>query len=168
MYSESKYLSYFTGNGIETTYNDRNAFIVPNSVQEVVNPTTNAVTYVENTTPINTQTGTVTGGSTVTGFYNAQNNPTIAKDFLIDKTFVRLRDLSLTYTIKPELLKRLGLSAAAISVYGKNLMLWTPDANAYVDPEVSTFGSSSVKSEFGESYGSPTQRTYGTTIKLTF
>ena len=168
MYSESKYLSYFTGNGIETTYNDRNAFIIPNSVKEVVNPTTNAVTYVENTTPINTQTGTVSGGSTITGFYNAQNNPTIAKDFLIDKTFVRLRDLSLTYTIKPDLLKKLGLSAAAISVYGKNLMLWTPDTNAYVDPEVSTFGSSSVKSEFGESYGTPTQRTYGTTIKLTF
>ncbi len=168
MYSESKYLSYFTGNGIETTYNDRNAFIIPNSVQEVVDPTTKEVTYVENTTPINTQTGTVTGGSTITGFYNSQNNPTIAKDFLIDKTFVRLRDLSLTYTIKPNALKRLGFSAASISVYGKNLMLWTPDANAYVDPEISTFGSSSVKSEFGESYGTPTQRTYGTTIKLTF
>jgi len=168
MYSESKYLSYFTGNGIETTYNDRNAFIIPNSVQEVVNSTTQAVTYVENTTPINTQTGTVSGGSTITGFYNAQNNPTIAKDFLIDKTFVRLRDLSLTYNVKLEALKRMGFSTASISVYGKNLMLWTPDANAYVDPEVSTFGASGVKSEFGESYGTPTQRTYGTTIKLTF
>jgi TonB-linked SusC/RagA family outer membrane protein len=168
MYSESKYLSYFTGNGIETTYNDRNAFIIPNSVKEVVNPTTQAVTYVENTTPINTQTGTVTGGSTITGFYNSQNNPTIAKDFLIDKTFIRLRDLSLTYNVKLEALKRMGFSAASISVYGKNLMLWTPDTNAYVDPEISTFGTSSVRGEFGESYGTPSQRTYGTTIKLTF
>lgn len=168
MYSESKYLSYFTGNGIETTYNDRNAFIIPNSVNEVVNPITNAVTYVENTTPINTQTGTVSGGSTITGFYNSQNNPTIAREFLIDKTFVRLRDLSLTYSIKPKSLKKMGLTAASISVYGRNLMLWTPDGNAYVDPEISTFGSTGIRSEFGESYGTPSQRTYGTTIKLTF
>ncbi|MBF2709707.1 SusC/RagA family TonB-linked outer membrane protein [Flavobacterium soyangense] len=167
-YSESKYLSYFTGNGIETTYNDRNAFIIPNSVKEVVNSSTQAVTYVENTTPINTQTGTVTGGSTITSFYNSQNNPTIAKDFLIDKTFVRLRDLSLTYNVKLDVLKRMGFSAASISVYGKNLFLWTPNTNAYVDPEISTFGTSSVRSEFGESYGTPSQRTYGTTIKLTF
>lgn len=166
MYSETKYLSYFTGNGKETTYNDRNAFIIPNSV--VQNPDG---TYSENTTAINTQVGSTGPGgstSTITGFYNSQNNPTIAKDFILDKTFVRLRDLSLTYNFKPEGLKRIGLTAAAISVYGKNLMLWTPNTNAYVDPEVSTYGTSSLRSEFGESYGTPTQRSYGTTIKLTF
>ena len=123
------------------------------------------VSYVENTTAINTQTGTAV--STITGFYNSQNNLTIAKDFLVDKTFVRLRDISLTYNFKTAVLKKLGLTAAALSVYGKNLMLWTPNTNAYVDPEITTFGQN-IRSELGESYGSPSQRTYGTTIKLTF
>jgi TonB-linked SusC/RagA family outer membrane protein len=168
MYSESKYIAYFTGNGIETTYNNRDTFIIPNSVQEVIDPDTQEVSYVENTTAINSQTGTVNSGATVTGFYNSQNNSTIAKDFLIDKTFVRLRDISLTYNVKSDVLKKLGLSAASLSIYGKNLMLWTPDKNAYVDPEISTFGASGIQSEFGESYGTPSQRTYGTTIKLTF
>ena len=49
MYSETKILSYFTGNGIETTYNDRNRFIIPNSVNEVVNWNVRT-TYTENTT----------------------------------------------------------------------------------------------------------------------
>ena len=166
MFSETKYMAYFTGNGIETTYNGRNAFIIPNSVQEITSDTGDK-SYVENTTAINTQTGTVPGGSTVTGFYNSQNNPIIAKDFLIDKTFVRLRDISLTYNFKPAALKKLGLSAAALSIYGKNLMLWTPKVNAYVDPEITTFGQT-VKSEFGESYGTPSQRSIGTSLKLTF
>ena len=166
MYSESKYLAYFTGNGIETTYNDRNAFIIPNSVQEVTNEETGVVSYEENTIPINTEVGTAT--STITSFYNAVNNPIIAKDFLIDKSFIRLRDISLTYNVKSEVLKKLGFTAAAISVYGKNLMLWTPNTNAYVDPEIGTYGAADVRSEFGEAYSTPSQRTYGTTIKLTF
>lgn len=164
MYSESKYLAYFTGNGIETTYNERNGFVIPNSVQEVVS-STGVISYVENSSVINTFVGT--GPSTITSFYNSQNNPTIAKDFIIDKTFLRLRDLSLTYNVRPDLIKRIGLSNASISLYGKNLFLWTPNTNAYVDPELSTYGTG-VRSEFGEAYATPSQRTYGTTIKLTF
>ncbi|PWA04935.1 SusC/RagA family TonB-linked outer membrane protein [Flavobacterium psychrotolerans] len=161
MFSESKYLAYFTGNGIETTYNDRNTFIIPNSVTEVVNG--GVTTYVENTNPINAFTGT----SNQTDFYNSQKNPTISKDFIFDKTFVRLRDISITFNVPSTLVKRIGLTNASFSVYGKNLALWTPNANPYVDPEISTFGNN-IQGEFGESYGTPSQRTYGTTIKLTF
>lgn len=161
MFSGTKYMSYFTGNGIETTYNDRNSFIIPNSVQEV-----NGV-YVENTTAINSQVGTGTGG-TVTAFYNSQTNPIISKEFLIDKTFVRMKDLSFTYNIKSKFAQNIGFASASVSVYGKNLMLWTPSSNAYVDPEVGNFGASTIQSEFGEIYGNPTQRSYGATIKLTF
>ncbi len=163
MFSESKYLAYFTGNGIETTYNDRNAFIIPNSVNEVV--TGGVTTYVENTTPIYTQTGA--GKGTVTGFYNSQNNPIISKDFIVDKTFVRLRDISLTYSLPNKMIKDTGLSNVSLSVYGKNLALWTPDENAYIDPEISTYGTG-VVGEFGESFATPSQRAYGATIKLTF
>ena len=67
----------------------------------------------------------------------------------------------------PSFIKKMGLQNAAFSIYGKNLALWTPDENPYVDPELSTFGSG-LLSEQGEFGANPTQRTYGASIKLTF
>jgi TonB-linked SusC/RagA family outer membrane protein len=164
MFSESKYLAYFTGNGIETTYNDRNGFIIPNSVNEVKKPD-GTITYVENTTPVYSEVGG--GNGVITDFYNSAKNATIAREFIVDKTFIRLRDISLTYNIPSKAIRNTGLSAVSISVYGKNLMLWTPNGNAYVDPEISTFGTG-IQSEFGESYATPSQRSIGTNLKITF
>jgi len=164
MFAETKYLEYFVGNGIETTYNGRNNFVIPNSVHEVVNG--GVTTYVENSTPISSFVTAGTGN--ITNFYDTQYNPSTAREFIVDKTYVRLRDISLTYNVSSEIAKRIGFVNASVSIYGKNLFLWTPNGNAYVDPEVSTFQGSAVSSEFGESYGTPSQRSYGTTLKLTF
>ncbi|WP_445452762.1 SusC/RagA family TonB-linked outer membrane protein [Flavobacterium sp. 25HG05S-40] len=154
MYSYTKRLSYFTGNGIETVYNDRNPFIIPNSVVD-----NGDGTYSENTTPI-----TFEG---VTDFYNTQSNPGREADHVIDKTFVRLRDISLTYSLPSKLLKNTGITGASFTIYGKNLALWTPDDNSYVDPELSTFGTG-LLSEQGEFGTNPSQSSYGATLKLTF
>lgn len=51
MYSRTKDINYFTGNAIQTAYNDRNTMIVPNSVNEIINKD-GSISYVENTTPI--------------------------------------------------------------------------------------------------------------------
>jgi TonB-linked SusC/RagA family outer membrane protein len=159
MYSYTKRLAEFTGNGIETTYNNRNTFIVPNSVVEVVNGSGVVTGYAENTTPIATDA--------VTDFYNTGNNPGIENTQVIDKTFVRLRAVALTYNVPSTIVKRMGLQNASFSLYGKNLALWTPNSNPYVDPELSTFGAG-LLSEQGEFAANPTQRTYGASIKLTF
>ena len=159
MYSYTKRLSHFTGNGIETTYNDRNTFIIPNSVVEVVDGTGAVTGYDENTNAI--------GFEDVTDFYNTSNNPGIENTHVIDKTFVRLRSVALTYNFPSATIKRMGLQNASFSVYGKNLALWTPEANPYIDPELSTFGTG-LLSEQGEFGANPTQRTYGASIKLTF
>lgn len=50
MFSRTKSINYFTGNAIQTAYNDRHIFIVPNSVNKVT-ASDGTVTYVENTTP---------------------------------------------------------------------------------------------------------------------
>ncbi len=154
MYSYTKRLSYFVGNGIETTYNDRNPFIIPNSVVD-----NGDGTYSENTTPI--------AFDKVTNFYNTSNNPGIERDHIIDKTFVRLRDLSLSYSLPKHILGDSGLNNVSFSIYGRNLFLWTPDGNAYVDPEATTYGND-ITSEVGEFSANPTQRTYGMGIKLSF
>ena len=159
MYSYTKRLSHFTGNGIETTYNDRNAFIIPNSVVEVVDGTGAVTGYAENTKAV--------GFEDVTDFYNTGNNPGIENTHVIDKTFIRLRSVSLTYNFPSAGVKKMGLQNASFSLYGKNLALWTPDTNPYIDPELSTFGTG-LLSEQGEFAANPTQRTYGASIKLTF
>jgi hypothetical protein len=159
MYSYTKRLSHFTGNGIETTYNNRNTFIIPNSVVEVLDVDGNVTGYAENTTPISFEG--------ITDYWNPGPNPGVEKGHVIDKTFVRLRDISLTYNIPSKMLKNTGIVGATFSVYGKNLALWTPDDNPYVDPELSTFGTG-LLSEQGEFGTNPSQRTYGATLKLTF
>lgn len=154
MYSYTKRLSGFTGNGIETAFNDRNPFIIPNSVID-----NGDGTYSENTTPISFEG--------ITDFYNTQNNPGIEQTHVVDKTFVRLRDVSLTYNIPSKYFKNTGIVGASFSVYGKNLAFWTPGENSYIDPENSTFGDG-LLSEQGEFGSNPSQRTYGATLKLTF
>lgn len=154
MYSYTKRLSYFVGNGIETTYNDRNPFIIPNSVVP-----DGLGGYVENTTPVSYED--------VTGFYNDSQNAAIEKQHVIDKTFIRLRELSLSYDLPAKLLPKMSLSGISFTLYGKNLFLWTPSGNPYIDPETTTYGRG-IRSEFGEFATNPSQRSYGASIKLTF
>ena len=45
--------------------------------------------------------------------------------------------------------------------------MWTPDANPYIDPELSTFGDG-LLSEQGEFGANPSQRSFGASLKLTF
>ncbi|HEX8547344.1 MAG TPA: TonB-dependent receptor, partial [Cytophagaceae bacterium] len=159
MYSYTKRLSHFTGNGIETTYNDRNPFIIPNSVVEIKNAAGVVTGYAENTNPI--------AKDRMDDYWNASSNAGIEQGHIIDKTFVRLRDVALTFNFPSAPLKRLGLANASFTIYGKNLALWTPKDNPYVDPELSTFGDG-LLSEQGEFGTNPSQRSYGASIKLTF
>ncbi|MFD0989892.1 SusC/RagA family TonB-linked outer membrane protein [Mariniflexile jejuense] len=154
MYSYTKRLSYFVGNAVETTYNGRNPFIIPNSVVS-----DGAGGYVENTTPV--------AYDDVTAFYNDSQNAAIEGEHIINKTFVRLRDLSLSYSVPTSLVNKWGFTDLTFSVYGQNLFLWTPSNNTFVDPETTTYGNG-LRSEFGEFATNPSQRSYGTSIKFTF
>ncbi|WP_178987594.1 SusC/RagA family TonB-linked outer membrane protein [Winogradskyella schleiferi] len=156
MYSYTSRLLGFTGASQETTFNNRLPFIVPNSVVD-----NGDGTYSENTTPI--------GFEDQTGYYNAQNNPsTEATNHLIDRTFIRLRDASLSYDFPSKWLDGTGISTFSLSVYGRNLMLWTPDDNPYVDPEVTSFGGADLASDVGEFAANPAQRTYGMSVNMSF
>ncbi|KAF2334105.1 SusC/RagA family TonB-linked outer membrane protein [Flavobacterium ginsenosidimutans] len=157
-YSYTKRLSHFVGNGIETTYNDRNPFIVPNSVNEHVDASGN-VTYTENTTPLTFET--------VTNFYNTTNNPGIERTHVIDKTFVRLREINFNYDFPSSVTKNMGLNKISLGIYARNLFMWTPGANPYTDPETGTYGTG-VISDFGEFASNPSQRSVGGVLKLSF
>ena len=161
MYSYTKQLSNFTGNSQESTYNDRKPFIVPNSVNEVTTIVDGeeVKTYPENTTAISFEK--------YADFYSNGRHAGIEQNHVIDKTFVRLRDIAITYDLPSKLIKNTGISSMSFTLYGKNLALWTPGSNSYIDPELSTFGTG-LLSEQGEFATNPSQRTFGGTLKLTF
>jgi hypothetical protein len=55
-----------------------------------------------------------------------------------DGSFVRMRELSLTYTAPRDLAARLGVKSLAVTGSGRNLLLWTKYSGT--DPEVNAIG----------------------------
>lgn len=157
MYSRTKDINYFTGNAIQTAYNDRNTFIVPNSVNRVTDSTGN-VTYVENTTPIT--------GSNIYAYWGAGGDG-MGSASLIDKSFVKLRSLVLGWDVPKKWLAKTPITELRLSAYGNNLFLWTPSDNTFIDPETTSFGND-LAGNFGEYTANPSSRRFGFNLMVKF
>jgi hypothetical protein len=150
MYSRTRSTQRFAGTAPETLTNDRQPFVVPNSVVQV--GTTNE--YIENTTPL-----------TNDNLYSYWGSLPEATN-LIDASFTKLREVSLSYRLPAALTERTFLGTIELGVSGRNLLLWTPDENTYIDPEMNSFGNGNLQ---GFDYsGSPSTRSWGANIRLTF
>lgn len=152
-YSYTAQLMNFVGNSTMTAYNERQPFLVPNSVKVVSNQ------YVENDIPI-----TYTGNYQ---YWYSNTNNTMYEKAILDKTYVKVRELSLSYSLPKSIYSKINLSGCEITVYGRNLLLFTPDSNNYLDPEGTNYGND-LTSEFGEFATGPTTRNYGISLKLNF
>lgn len=153
MYSRTKNISYFTGNAIQTAYNDRNPFIVPNSVVD-----NGDGTYSENTVALNP-----------TNIYNYWESGGIdgeASD-LIDKSYVKLRSVVIGWDLPSKWLKGTFIAGAKLSLFGNNLFVWTPSSNTFVDPELTSFGND-LEGNFGEYSANPSSRKYGFNVMIKF
>ena len=150
MFSYTARLNYFVGNAWLTQYNDREPFIVPGSVTELADGT-----FVENTTPVTRANVFTYWGSILA----AEEN------HVVDRSYFKWRNLSLTYNIPNSLTDNISVSNASISLWGRNLALWTPEDNNFVDPEGSTFGTN-IGGQLGEFGGLPTSASYGLTLKF--
>lgn len=145
-------LNYFVGNAWNTQYNDREPYIIPNSVVE-----NSDGTFTENTTEIDR--------SNIYTFWGGSSVPAREENHVLDKTFFKLRNLSLSYNLPTTLTDKLHVGKASLTVFGRNLILWTPAENHFVDPEGSTFGIG-LAGKIGEFSSSPTNAMYGVTLKL--
>jgi len=154
MYSGTADLQYFAGNAVQTLYNDRQPFIIPNSVTKDANGN-----YVENTVPINM--------ASVTDYYYQTLNKVGERQNVISRSYTKLREVTLSYTLPKSLLHKLPLTNVEIGVYGKNLLIWTPASNNFIDPETTSYGND-LAGEFGEFRTNPTARQYGISVKLAF
>lgn len=157
MYSRTRNIMNFTGNSIQSAYNNRNPWIIPNSVVEVVDDN-GAVSYVENTTPL-----------TPTNIYNYWNNGGVNLDAgeLIEKTYVKLRSVSLAWDLPKHWLVNTFLADVRLSVFGNNLLMWTPKSNTFVDPEATSFGND-LDGQFGEYSTNPSSRRFGFNVQVKF
>jgi TonB-linked SusC/RagA family outer membrane protein len=156
MFSRTKNLMQFTGNGAVTTYNSRNPFIVPNSVVD-----NGDGTYSENTSPLELS------NSTYQDYFNLYGWGNGGLSYLTDRSYAKLRNLSLSWELPAKWVKPTTLSAISISAFVNNAFIWTAADNSYIDPETSTLGSD-LRAQFGELYSNPSCRIYGCNLSIKF
>ncbi|NRS89653.1 TonB-linked SusC/RagA family outer membrane protein [Flavobacterium sp. 7E] len=155
MYSRTADITRFTGNSITTTYNNRQPFVIPGSVTQTT-ATDGTVSYNTNTTPIDIEHQD--------DYYNADAT---SRENVIDKSFIKLREIVIGYQFPKKLLSSTPVESLSFSVVGRNLFLWTPKSNQYIDPETSTFGTD-LSGQFGEFSANPSTRSLGFSLKANF
>jgi TonB-linked SusC/RagA family outer membrane protein len=153
MYSNTSYISHFNGNSTQTVFNERNSFVYPHSVK-IVNGE-----YVENNIP--------TMSHQFNYYGNYAYNAMVRDDMVLPKDFFKIRELVLSYDLPKKVLNGTPLSKITVSAIGRNLFLFTPKKNNYVDPEVANLGND-LSSEFGEISSAASYRSMGGAIKVEF
>lgn len=155
IYSGTKRQLLFTGSDPETTQFGRQPFVYPNSVIE---SPVNSGNFVPNTT-VKTASGSY-------DFWFDNYARTFAEASILDAAFLKLRDISFSYKLPAKLLNRTPFGRASVAVSGANILLWTPKANRYIDPEASIFGTNN--SQGREFTSIPSTRTFGVTLSASF
>ncbi len=148
-YSNTRSLMSFVGTSAETAEGGRDPRIFPGSVVKDGNGN-----YVANTTPYSPYD------------LNANQANRAASMELVDASYVKLRELSLSYRLPSKWFDKTPFGAIAVGVFGNNLFLWTPKENKYADPEINASGNGNAQ---GFEYSSiPSQRNFGFNIKVNF
>lgn len=142
-YSGTKVSTEFNGTAITTLTNDRQPYVIPNSVFEDGSKNNKA-----------------------TAAYN-YNKATPASAFLLDASYLKFRELSISYNLPVDMLKKSPFSNVGLSVYGKNLKYWLPKENTFADPEVGGVGGGSDAQGI-ETTTTPSTRSFGIDLKFTF
>lgn len=160
MFSRTKNLMQFTGNGIETTYNGRNPFVVPNSVVELEDGT-----YAENTMPL------YLANSSYQDYFDKSGWGQGGEAYLVDRTYAKLRNISLAYSLPAEWVAPIKLTDVTVSLFCNNVFTWTAKTNRYIDPETTTVNQESfgdLATQFGELYANPACRIFGLNLSAKF
>ena len=145
--SRTKDITAFNGTSEETAENGRDPYIFPNSVYYDENDK-----LVENTSV-----------------------PFLPQDYfpalpygqnVIDASYVKLREASLSYRIPKKNLDRTPFGEITVGIFGNNLFLWTPAENRYADPEINSAGATNLQ---GFDYtAQPSQRNFGFNVSVSF
>lgn len=114
----------WTGVSEATAFNDRKPFIMPNSV---IADAGNPGKYIANTSVL-------TPGNE--DYYATGPYGDAASNFIVSARTWRLRELALTYDLPTALLaKQKVVKSLSVSFIGRNLFLWVPKENKFMDPD---------------------------------
>ena len=162
-YSQGNDQMEFTGRSLESVSSNRQDFVFPNSVIE-----SEEGVYVENTIP-------VTDG--VMGFWQNTYND-IKENYVKDASALKLREVSLNYTLPANLLSKSGfVKRLTVGFVGRNLITVLPDQSNFSDPE---FRNTRTRYSTGQSRDeangigiggymqSPPTRSYGFNLNIEF
>ena len=140
-FSGTKLSTEFNGTALTTLLEDRQDFVVPNSVQ--ADGTTN-------TTPTD-------------AYHYFRSLPAGAN--LLDASYLKLREVAISYSFPNS---KLGpINGLTIGVFGKNLKYWVAKENTFADPEVGGVGGASDAIGI-ETTTTPSARSIGVDLRLNF
>lgn len=151
----------WTGVSEATAYNNREPFILPNSV--IADPS-NPGQYIENTT------AKIGANQAIYNYYTGEFRQA-SSNFIVSASQWRFRELSLTYNVSQEWLnsRQNVLKGLTIAFVGRNIALWLPKENKFMDPDFNSF-----TTDYPNAYGNvnsnsnPPVRNFGFTINAKF
>jgi hypothetical protein len=158
MYSRTRNISMWAGTTPETLYNDREPFIIPNSVVETGTDEQGEPIYTENSKPVDRY---------YLVSYWGNGGMELDGSSFIDKSFVKLREVVLSYNFPSRYFENMPISTMNISLVGRNLWLWTPAGQTFIDPELTTFGND-LLADFGEYGAQPSTRSVSINLRVVF
>jgi TonB-linked SusC/RagA family outer membrane protein len=147
-YSRTKDILDFTGAAYETAVGGREPSVWENSVVDIDG------------------SGKLVPNTTIK--YNKQSYfPSIVDGRqVIDASYIRLREASLSYRLPRNLLNRSPFGDVTVGLFGNNLALWTAKENRFADPEVNSGGAGN---EQGFDFtAQPSLRNFGFNVRVTF
>ena len=132
--------------------------MIPNTVTEVGTDNSGNPIYADNNIALN-----------ATQIYNFWNDggELLDRGFLISKSYVKLRSLVFTWNLPKRWFNKIFIKGASLSVFGNNLLMWTPSDNTFVDPESSSFGND-LRGNYGEYSTNPSSRNFGFNVNVKF
>ncbi len=168
MYSDTYNSMLFAGYSLDSAEFDRDhGYTVPNSVVNTSLPSTPV--YTTNTTPVGGAAAVDTRGL---GAYYAQLSR-IGQYSILDASAVKIREISLSYSLPSKMLKDTGISSFKFGVNARNpfiIFIHNSDKYGrknmgYTDPEASYSNGLPGYSNVGQY---PTTKTYGFSLNVTF
>ena len=161
----------WTGVSEATAYNNREPFILPNSV--VRNPDIPAETVaLDPTNPANYIVNTTARIGENQAMYNhyISEFSDAASNFVVSANTWRLREVALSFDVPASLLqKQKFLKNVNVSLIGRNLVLWLPEENKFMDPDFNSM-ITDYPNAFGniDATSNPPVRNFGFNITAKF
>ena len=156
MYSQTKSISVWAGTVPVTVYNMREPFIIPNAVYETGKDAGGNPIYATNTIPID--------AVHIVDYWGNGGTELDGISF-INKSYIKLREVVVSYDIPQKIVTKIKLQKLELSVIGRNLLIWIPKDQIYIDPELTTFGTD-LNGDFGEYGAEPTVRSVTFSLRI--